>query len=78
MYREDGSFVLGQRFSSDVVTYTMPGGTTVCDIQTLTVWCAPVDVIFAQVSVNRAEVLVSMQQGCKDEYTIRTYVCLLE
>ena len=51
-------------FSNEAVTGVMPAGTSVCDIQTLTVWCSFADAIFAQVVVNRDLVFVSSTRFC--------------
>ena len=50
-------------FFNEAVIGVMPSGKTVCDIQTLTIWCAHVDVIFAQIVVNQNEVFVSCGKG---------------
>jgi len=49
-------------FSNVDVVLTMPSGTTVCDIQVLTVWCQRFNAFFAQVTVDKSQVFVSLQR----------------
>ena len=46
-------------FSDEDLLLSMPSGTTVCDIQVLTVWCQPFNAFFAQVTVDKNQVFVS-------------------
>ncbi len=34
-----GAFRLGRRFNNEVITFSMPSNTDVCDIGTFTIWC---------------------------------------
>ena len=48
--RSDGSFK--NMYYNDVdITVTMPEGTDVCDIGTLTIWCQPFRAIFTRIKI---------------------------
>ena len=51
--RSDGSFKRS-RYTDVDITVTMPEGTDVCDIGTLTVWCQPFEAIFTRIEIPRS------------------------
>lgn len=61
-------------YNSEDLQITMPSGTDVCDIQTLTVWCDPFDAIFAQVTVDRSQVF-SIMVPIHVPYLVEMLIC---
>ena len=53
MRRSDGSFP-NRVHNGEDITATLPEGTDVCDIGTLSVWCQPFNVVFGFVDVPRS------------------------
>ena len=53
VFRPDGTF-LRSRYRDVNITVTMPEGTDVCDIGTLTVWCEPFRAIFTRIEIPRS------------------------
>ena len=51
--RSDGKFK-DSRYNDVDITVTMPEGTDVCDIGTLTVWCQPFRAIFTRIEIPRS------------------------
>ena len=49
-YRSDGSFQR-RRYSNEEFTVTLPEGTDLCDIGTLTIWCRPFRAIFTRIEI---------------------------
>ena len=43
-----------RRFSNEDVTVTLPAGTDVCDIGTITIWCQPFRAIFTRLAIPRS------------------------
>ena len=52
LLRPDGRFQR-RRFTNEDFTVTLPIGTTVCDIGTLTVWCRRFQAIFTRIAIPR-------------------------
>ena len=52
LLRSDGSFQR-RRYSNEDFTVTLPVGTDVCDIGTLTIWCRPFRAIFTRIVIPR-------------------------
>jgi len=50
--RSDGSFQR-RRYTNEDFSVTLPVGTDVCDIGTLTVWCRPFQAIFTRIVIPR-------------------------
>ena len=50
--RSDGSFQR-RRYSNEDFTVTLPVGTDLCDIGTLTIWCRPFRAIFTRIEIPR-------------------------
>jgi len=50
--RSDGSFQR-RRYTNVDFSVTLPAGTDVCDIGTLTVWCRPFEAIFTRIVIPR-------------------------
>ena len=43
----------GRRFTNEDFTVTLPTGTNVCDIGTLTIWCRRFQAIFTRIAIPR-------------------------
>ena len=43
-----------RKFTDEDIMVTLPNGVDACDIGTITVWCEPFKVIFAQLEVPRS------------------------
>ena len=56
--RSDGSFQR-RRYSNEDFTVTLPEGTDLCDIGTLTIWCRPFQAIFTRIEIPR-DIFVSI------------------
>ena len=52
LLRSDGSFQR-RRYSNEDFTVTLPVGTDLCDIGTLTIWCRPFRAIFTRIEIPR-------------------------
>ena len=52
LLRPDGRFQ-GRRFTNEDFTVTLPTGTNVCDIGTLTIWCRRFQAIFTRIAIPR-------------------------
>ena len=55
----EGMFAFpGRPYVNENVTVTLPAGTDVCDIGTLTIWCRQFTAIFTRLELSPAELFV--------------------
>ena len=72
LLRSDGRFQ-GRRFTNEDFTVTLPTGTYVCDIGTLTIWCRRFRAIFTRIEIPR-NIFVSNLCSNQDKFIVQSVI----